>query len=416
MSAKNSAGDSAASAAAGRASRSGRARRAQKPAQDAAAPSAAAAAGRARRWRSGLRRLYRNEVNFDFPRLWRRSIVLSLVVLLIAGGAWLFRGLNLGIEFEGGVTWEAQLGDVSVAEVRESLIPLGHADSRIQQLAGGATRVRAELSARDTAEVEAVKRALAELGGLESSEVSTSAVGASWGGRVTSSARNALIVFFIVVAIYIWLRLEWKMSLAALLAVGHDIVVTVGIYALFGIEVTPATVIAFLTILAYSLYDTLVVFDRIRENANRLSDPYQTVVVRSVNEVFMRSVNTTITSVLPVLSLLIIGRFVLGAVTLQEFSLALLIGLLAGTYSSLFVAAPALAWLHGLATGERIRWKAGTSEGGAGTSPSVVRSPAPPAPPAPRSKRERSQGGPVAETKVTTQRTHPPRPRKKKRK
>ena len=413
MSAKNSARDS--SAAAKRASHSRRARRAAKLAQDSTSPSSSSAdAGSAVNWRSGLKRLYRNEVNFDFPRLWRRSIVLSVVVLLVAGGAWLFRGLNLGIEFEGGVTWEAQLGDVSVAEVRESLIPLGHADSRIQQLAGGATRVRAELSARDTTEVEAVKRALAELGGLESSDVSTSAVGASWGGRVTNSARLALIVFFIVVAIYIWLRLEWKMSLAALLAVGHDIVVTVGVYALFGIEVTPATVIAFLTILAYSLYDTLVVFDRIRENSNRLSDPYQAVIVRSVNEVFMRSVNTTITSVLPVLSLLIIGRFVLGAVTLQEFSLALLIGLLAGTYSSLFVATPTLAWLHGLATGERIRRKTDTSK--AGMSPSVGQLPASPAPPALRPRRDRPTRGPVAETKVTTQRTHPARSRKKKRK
>ena len=360
--------------------------------------------------RSKLLRLYRNDVNFDFARLWRRSLVLSVIVLLAAGGAWIFRGLNLGIEFEGGVTWEAQLGDVSVAEVRESLAPLGHADSRIQQLAGGTTRVRAELSARDTAEVEAVKRALAELGGLESSDVSTSAVGASWGGRVTNSARLALIVFFVVIAIYIWLRLEWKMSLAALLAVGHDIVVTVGVYALFGIEVTPATVIAFLTILAYSLYDTLVVFDKIRDNSNRLNDPYQVIIVRSTNEVFMRSVNTTITSVMPVLSLLIIGRFVLGAVTLQEFSLALLIGLLAGTYSSLFVATPALAWMHGRVTGERI----GSSDEAPDDAAPAARPPG--RLPASRPKGGRSFKGPVSETQITTQRTHPPRPRKKKRK
>ena len=355
--------------------------------------------------RGALLRLYRNEVNFDFPKLWRRSLLFSVVVILIAGGAWLFRGLNLGIEFEGGITWEAQLGDVSVAEVRAKLAPLGHTDARIQQLSGGATRVRAELAASDTLEVNAVRAALAELGGLEPNDVSTAAVGPSWGERITGSARLALIVFFAVIAIYIWLRLEWKMSLAALVAVGHDIVVTVGVYALFGIEVTPATVIAFLTILGYSLYDTLVVFDRIRDNAGKLKDPYQVVIVRSTNEVFMRSVNTTITSVLPVLSLLIIGRFVFGAVSLQEFALALLVGLLAGTYSSLFVATPVVAWLDARVTGERIGGSTGAD------APPTTGRQAPTRPIGGKSFR-----GPISETQVTTQRTHPPRPRKKKRK
>ncbi len=355
-------------------------------------------------WRSRLSRLYRNDVNFDFPRLWRRSAVLSLLVLLTSGGAWLIGGLNLGIEFEGGVTWEANLGDSDVAEVRSALSPLGQADARIQQLAGGTTRVRAEVAASDSAEVEAVTRALAEVGGLEVSDISTSAVGPSWGQQITGAARLALIVFFVVIAIYIWLRLEWKMSLAALVAVGHDIVVTVGIYALFGIEVTPATVIAFLTILGYSLYDTLVVFDRIRDNADKLNEPYQTVIVRSANEVFMRSVNTTVTSVLPIVALLVIGRFILGAVTLQEFSLALLIGLIAGTYSSLFVATPLVAWLHKRATGEHI----GASTGEIMKAPRRSQSP--------RTGKDRSFRGPLTESKVTTKRTHPPRPRKKKRK
>lgn len=351
--------------------------------------------------RGGLRRMYANQVNLDFERLWRGSVVLSVVVLLIAGGAWLFRGLNLGIEFEGGTFWEAPLAGHSVAEVREALAAVGQADARIQELGGGVVRVRAEVAATNTAEVAAVSAALAELGGISPNDISFSAVGPSWGAEITSKARLALIVFFIVIAVYIWLRMEWKMALSALVAVGHDIVVTVGFYALFGIEVTPATVIAFLTILGYSLYDTLVVFDKIRGNARTRKDPYFEIVTRSVNEVFMRSINTTITSVLPVLSLLIIGRFALGAVTLQEFSIALLVGLLAGTYSSLFVASPLVAWLHVWVTGERPGERPQSRE----------RRPAAAAP-----RPRRSGSGPVGRSGVTTTRSHPARPAKKRRK
>jgi len=357
--------------------------------------------------RDGLRRMYANQVKLDFERLWRRSVVLSVVILLIAGGAWLFRGLNLGIEFEGGTFWEAPLGEHSIAEIRGALATVGQADARIQELGGGVVRVRAEVAPGNTAAVSAVSAALAELGGISPNDVSFSAVGPSWGAEITSKARLALIVFFIVIAVYIWLRMEWKMAVSALVAVGHDILVTVGFYALFGFEVTPATVIAFLTILGYSLYDTLVVFDKIRGNARTRKDPYFEVVTRSVNEVFMRSINTTVTSVLPVLSLLIIGRFALGAVTLQEFSIALLVGLLAGTYSSLFVAAPLVAWLHVWVTGERPGQRRPTGE----RRPPAERRPVA-APPRPK----RSGSGPVGRSGVTTSRSHPARPAKKRRK
>ena len=359
----------------------------------------------ARTARRGLRRMYANQVDLDFARLWRRSVVLSVVVLAVAGGAWLFGGLNLGIEFEGGTFWEAPLGDHSTAEIREALATVGQADARIQELGGGVVRVRAEVAATNTAEVAAVSAVLADLAGISPNDVSFSAVGPSWGEQITAKARLALVVFFVVIAVYIWLRMEWKMALSALVAVGHDILVTVGFYALFGFEVTPATVIAFLTILGYSLYDTLVVFDKIRENARTRKDPYFQIVTRSVNEVFMRSVNTTITSVLPVLSILIIGRFVLGAVTLQEFSIALLVGLLAGTYSSLFVAAPLVAWLHVWVSGERP---------GARPDRRPTRERRPAAAPPPRARRAGS--GPVGRSGVTTTRTHPARPAKKRRK
>ena len=293
-------------------------------------------------------KIYSRHPRVNFRKVWPRAFILSMVVLLIAGGAWGIRGLNLGIEFEGGVVWELSSSETSVSELRDALRPFGQATARIQELAGDTYRIRAEVELENAQEVSEISAALAEAAEIDRQDISFSAVGPSWGDDITSRARTALFVFFGVVAAYIWLRLEWRMTLAALIAVGHDIVITVGIYALFQWEVTPATLIAFLTILGYSLYDTLVVFDKVREN-EALNERilYANLVSRSMNQVLVRSVNTTITSVIPVLALLIIGQFILGAVALSEFAIALLVGILAGTYSSIFVATPVIAWLKG---------------------------------------------------------------------
>jgi preprotein translocase subunit SecF len=173
-------------------------------------------------------------------------------------------------------------------------------------------------------------------------------VGPSWGKAVTQKARNALIVFFVLISAYISLRFEWKMAVAALLAVVHDILVTVGVYSISRFEVTPATVVAFLTILGYSMYDTIVVFDKVQENtkgvtASRLT--YSDTVNLSMNQVLMRSVNTSIVAIMPIVSILVIGAGILGATTLNDFGLALLVGLMTGAYSSIFVASPILAIL-----------------------------------------------------------------------
>lgn len=296
---------------------------------------------------SAIGRLLRNENRIDFAGLWRRALTGSGVLLLIAIGALIFGGLNLGIEFEGGASWEVRSADATADDLRAALEPLGLGDARVQKVANELWRVRAETES--AAALEEVKIALADATGIDQGDVTANAVGASWGSEVTAKARTALIVFFIVLFIYISARLEWKMAVGALAAVAHDILLTVGIYALFQLEVTSATVIAFLTILGYSLYDTLVVFDKVRENERRASGAgamtYTQVTSFSLNQVLMRSVNTTITSVLPVLAVLVVGRFILGAVTLQEFAIALLVGLLVGTYSSLFVATPIVAWL-----------------------------------------------------------------------
>ncbi|MDQ3680577.1 MAG: protein translocase subunit SecF, partial [Actinomycetota bacterium] len=179
--------------------------------------------------------------------------------------------------------------------------------------------------------------------------VNVNSVGPSWGSDVTAKAQRALIFFFLAIALYITWRFEWKMALAALSAVVHDIAVTVGVYSLSGFEVTPATVIAFLTILGYSLYDTIVVFDKVDENTRGLAASgritYADTVNLSMNQTLMRSLNTSLVAILPIMSVLVIGAFMLGATTLQDFGLALMVGLLTGAYSSIYIASPILAIL-----------------------------------------------------------------------
>ena len=294
-----------------------------------------------------LRTLFRNEHHFDFPAMWRKALVGSAVLVLVSVGALVFRGLNLGIEFEGGTAWEVTAPGVSVADTRDALGGTGAESGKIQTLGSDAIRVRADLDTQE--EVAAVTATLAELASVDVTDVSVTTVGPSWGDQITSKARNALFWFFVIVAGYIAVRLEWKMAVGALVAVTHDILISVGVYAIFQFEVTPATVIAFLTIMGYSLYDTIVVYDKVRDVGGRLTVTgrytYSEMMNQSLNQVLMRSINTSITSVLPVLSMLLIGSVFLGALTLQEFAIALLIGILVGTYSSIFVAASVVAYM-----------------------------------------------------------------------
>lgn len=309
-----------------------------------------------------LGRLYRSEHQFDFPGLWKKALIVSTLVVLVSLGSLVFRGLNLGIEFVGGTSWEVFAPEVSVTEARDTLTGTAAAAGKIQTVGTDSIRVRADVD--DPQAIAEVTETLASLAGLASGDVSVTTVGPSWGDQITSKARNALIWFFIIIAVYIAIRLEWRMSVGALVAVTHDIIISVGLYSLFQFEVTPATVIAFLTIMGYSLYDTIVVYDKVREIGRRLGPTerytYTEMMNLALNQVLMRSINTSITSVLPVLSMLIVGSFVLGALTLQEFALALLIGILVGSYSSLFVAASIVAIMkereeHNLALARKVR-------------------------------------------------------------
>ena len=294
-----------------------------------------------------LRTLYRGEHSFDFPAMWKKGLAVSIALVIISVAALGVRGLNLGIEFEGGTSWEVEAPGASVADARDALSGTDAESGKIQTVGTDSIRVRADVD--DSADVLDITARLADFAGVEATDVSVTTVGPSWGDQITGKARNALIWFFVIVAGYIAIRLEWKMAIGALVAVAHDILISVGVYAVFQFEVTPATVIAFLTIMGYSLYDTIVVYDKVREVGGRLTVTgrytYTEMMNLSLNQVLMRSINTSITSVLPVLSMLVIGSFFLGALTLQEFAIALLIGILVGTYSSIFVASSLVAYM-----------------------------------------------------------------------
>jgi preprotein translocase subunit SecF len=296
-----------------------------------------------------LRDIYHERTRFDFiGHTWLWALI-SGTAVVISVAALLLAGLNLGIDFEGGTQWQftAKSGSVSAGDVRDALKGLGVIDPKILVVGNNGVRVQSE--ELKASQVPKVTAALAKYGRISGSDVSVTDVGPTWGDRVSKKALIALIVFFGLIASYLTFRFEWKMALAAILAVLHDIVITVGVYAITGFEVTPATVVAFLTILGFSLYDTVVVFDKVRENTPTLGtergDTYSRMVNRSMNSVLMRSVNTSFVALLPVASLLLVGSVILGAVTLKDFALALFVGLLAGAYSSIFVATPILAWI-----------------------------------------------------------------------
>jgi len=293
--------------------------------------------------------LYHERTNYQFiARSWRWLLLsgsLVLVSLLALG----LSGLNLGIDFEGGTQWQFTVSGkgANTDDVRAVLADAGQSNTKVLILGRSGVRVQSEeLKEKDR---EAITTALAKYAGIEPSAVSVTNVGPTWGDRVSKKALQALVVFFIFIAIYLSIRFEWRMALAAIIAVIHDIIITAGVYAITGFEVTPATVVAFLTILGFSLYDTVVVFDKVKENEALLPTmrgyTYSMMVNRSLNQVLMRSLNTSFVAVLPVLSLLVVGRFGLGAVGLQDFALALFVGLITGAYSSIFVATPIVAWL-----------------------------------------------------------------------
>jgi len=293
-------------------------------------------------------RLYRGEVSFDFVGKRRIWYSISAAILLLALGALLIRGLNLGIEFKGGAEFQVPTTTMSVQQARDTTVAAGVNDPIVTQLGNGNIRVQTRpLSANETIDVNS---ALAKVANVNPNDIKLQLVGPSWGADITSKALQGLIVFLILVVIFLTIYFDWRMAAAALVALIHDVVITVGIYALTGFEVTPATVIGVLTILGFSLYDTVVVFDKVRENTKGIAGQsrltYSGAANLALNQTLVRSINTSIVALLPVLAILVVGAGFLGAGTLKDLALALFVGMLAGTYSSIFIATPVLCQLQ----------------------------------------------------------------------
>jgi preprotein translocase subunit SecF len=292
----------------------------------------------------------------------RRWAIVSLLLVVVAIGSLGIRQLELSLDFVGGSAFRVESipADLEPADLRQAVEAAG-ATQVIAQISGsGAERaalVRTESLVPDGEVARAVRQAVVSVTGV--SDVQESFVGPSWGERITRQSLRALLVFLVVVAGYISLRLDRKMAAVALVTMAHDVLITVGIYALVGFTVSPATVIAILTILGYSLYDTVVIFDRVKDNAHTLGQPGRRTILElvntSLNEVLYRSLNTTISSLLPVGALLFIGARLLGATTLQDLALALFIGLAVGAYSSIFIAGPLYAYWKASEPSERRR-------------------------------------------------------------
>jgi preprotein translocase subunit SecF len=291
-------------------------------------------------------RLYTGETSVDFAGKRKIWYFISLLILVVAGAGLLGRGLNLGIEFEGGAKFTVP-SQVSVEEARNIVKNAGVETSVI--IAVGNERLEIQTPPLPQEEVDSFKIKIAQDFKVAPNLITTQSVGPSWGADITRQALIGLGVFLILVVLFLTVYFEIRMAAAAIVALLHDLLITIGIYAITGFEVTPATVIGVLTILGYSLYDTVVVFDKVKENTrgilaqSRLN--YKESANLALNQTLIRSVNTSIVALLPVAAILIVGVGILQAGTLKDLALALFVGIAAGTYSSIFIATPILVQL-----------------------------------------------------------------------
>jgi preprotein translocase subunit SecF len=285
---------------------------------------------------------------FNIIQRRRRWFVLSGSAILVSIIALVFLGLNYSIDFTGGTLIEYRLSnDVTVEQVRDLLgqDPYARESAEVQIVGGDQVSIRTSaLTDLTSGERTQLFEALAEQAGISPDDISAQVVGPTWGEQISRQALIGLVVVLLAITLYITLRFEWKMAIGAMVAMVHDVLITAGVYALTGREVSPPTVIAILTILGFSLYDTVVIFDKVKENTESTAllgkDTYEGVANYSMNQVLMRSVNTSLVVVLPILSLLLFGGD-----TLKDFAFAMLVGVVTGAYSSIFVATPILVVL-----------------------------------------------------------------------
>jgi preprotein translocase subunit SecF len=294
-------------------------------------------------------KLYRGEVSYDFVGHRRRWYAVSGVILLIAVLSLIFRPLNLGVEFQGGSVFTVPTATGTIDQARAVAAANNVPEPVVTEVTSGSSRsLRVQTQDLSTSGNQAMIKSLATEFNTPAETINAQIVGPSWGKEITKKAFTGLVVFLILIAVFLSLYFEWRMAVAALVALIHDLVVTIGIYSLIGFVVTPATVIGVLTILGYSLYDTVVVFDKVKENTRGLSGgnrmTYSQAANLALNQTLVRSINTSVIALLPVAAILFIGPL-LGADTLKDLALALFIGLAAGAYSSIFIATPVLAQL-----------------------------------------------------------------------
>jgi preprotein translocase subunit SecF len=294
-------------------------------------------------------RLYRGEVSINFVGRQRLWYAISGAILVISIVALLVRGLDFSVDFKGGAVFTFPTSSTtSLSQVQTAVDDGGVSGAIVQQVHGQTNGWQVQTKALTGPQTVALENTLSSKLGVNTNNITVTTVGPSWGSQISGKALEALIAFLIVIVIYLSIAFEWKMAIAAFVALVHDLVIATGVYALAGFQVSPATVIGLLTILGYSLYDTVVVFDKVRENTAGLlggaRSTYSQAANLALNQTLVRSINTSLIALLPVAAILIVATSLLGANNeLEELALVLFVGMLSGTYSSIFIATPVLA-------------------------------------------------------------------------
>ena len=313
---------------------------------DAGLPRSGDTAVRRPQRRAGLgHRLYNGEAGLDVVGHSRMIYKITAVVMVLCIASMVFRGFNFGIDFAGGNSFRLPGSSEQLADARAAAEDAGAEVATAQVVGSGTILLRT--GSLDNDGERAVINAVADAVGIAPDQVSPESVSAQWGNDITQQALIALVVFLVAVVLFLAVRFQPKMAIGAMAALVHDIVVTAGVYSLVGFEVTPSTVIGFLTILGFSLYDMVVVFDKVDENVKGLERSarmtWSEAANLAVNQTLMRSINTSVIALLPVAGLLFVGAGLLGVGTLEDLALVLFVGLAAGTYSSIVLATPIVA-------------------------------------------------------------------------
>ncbi len=303
---------------------------------------------------SVISRLYRGETNYEFVAHRKRWYTISAILMVVCALSIGLRGFNFGIDFKGGNSLQFPTGHASISQVQTVVTKSGVPTESIQQAGtGSSANFVVKTDILPAGEIAKLKNTLASSLGkeipvngspMQASDISQNQVSASWGRDVTNKALVALVVFLVAVTIFISAFFEWRLSVGAIIGVLHDLVLSAGIYSLVGFEVTPSTVVGLLTILGYSLYDNIVVYDKVRENTRGIlgstKQTYSEAANKAVNQTLARSINTSLIALLPVAGLLFVGAGLLGVGTIKDLALVLFVGLATGAYSSLFLATP----------------------------------------------------------------------------